>query len=154
MSKPIPALFAEQSAAPFVFHSDTVPRRISEPKLSFRFNKGEIGFTKGLLELLDYDKSKRVAFVNFNAHAYLTRVDKNGHWLNVIAKGKFGITGATVCDKGFVQTAMRALGHGPGDVIYFPVASYPTTAAELGLDPAVYTNPFYRIVKDQKTTKG
>lgn len=154
MSKPLPALFSSsQSDSPTVFHVHTVPRRLSLPRLTFRFDAGEIALSKGLLQLLEAETCRQVHFVTHKGHAYLSKADKNGYWLNLRTRHGSGVCSAEISASNFVRESMRELKHGPGEVIAFPVATHQVSAAELGLDPVKYPYPFYRIVTDQKTVK-
>lgn len=155
MSKSVPALFDEISdESPYFFGAQTTNSRISPPVLTYRFDQGSIGLSMGLLSLLDIHESTYVGFVMIKKSVYIYRVaGQGGFWVNTSTRRKNGICSGTIFSKGFVQEAMRSVKHGPGEVISFPVAPHRVTAAELGLDPGVYSVPFYRVVADQKTLR-
>ena len=155
MSKAIPSLFADSvSESPFVYNADSVPRRESKPALTFRFDKGELGLSKGLITLLRIEEVRQVMFVNYKGSAYVARVDKGGYWIELRTREGSGICSGTINAKRFVQDAVRVMGHGPGEVLSFPVASFPVMAEEIGLDRVTYPYPFYRVNRDQKTMKA
>ncbi|GAB3783351.1 hypothetical protein GCM10028818_41190 [Spirosoma horti] len=155
MRKSVPALFDEiADDQPYFFGVQANPIRESLPTLTYRFDRGTIGLSKGLLNLLGIDSNCYIGFVTIKKAIYIYRVQGQGrYWVNTSTRFKSGICSGTICKKQFVREAMRSVGNGPGEIISFPVAPFSTTATELGLDPSVYSVPFYRIVTDQKSLR-
>ena len=152
-SAPQPSLFApETTDVPTVFTVKSNPRNALKLHITFLFDRGGITLTKGLIELLGAEESRRVTFVNYKGQAYITRSDNPDHfWLNIRYRDKFGFNSAYIKKKQFVQSSLRQLGYGAGEEARFAVAPYQVTAAELHLDPMEFKYPLYRIVPDQKT---
>lgn len=147
MSESAPNLTAVLAENPTIFEAHTLSTRPASNNVYFRFNKGEIGISKGLFDLLEAYDCRRVLFVAFKGDLYITRVDRGGFWLNVSQK-ESRFSSATICHKQFVQQTMRAMGLAYNDELTVPVTRYVTTAAELRIDAQQYPYPFYRLALD------
>lgn len=151
-----PALFSSAiTDSPVVFSVKSNPRVPVKHQLTFLFNAGQVSLSKGVIELLGAEDSRRITFVNYRGNAYVTRSDNPEHfWLNLRSREASGIYSGYIQKKQFVQASLRQLGYGIDDEVSFPVAPHQVKSSELNLDPEQFPYPLYRICADSKVGIG
>ena len=151
---------ADPEAPPVVLKPSLYRRYTAPPALYLHYTKGELRPSADLLELFpDYQSGIHITVIDRGRQGYyIGRVKKadEGYWLNVQKAKPWSDRrpSSMVCNKGFVRDLCRRLGGSAGEVLSVPVAPHVVTASEIGLDPALFPHPFYRIVADQVSVKA
>lgn len=140
------AMQPSQLFMPALFRS-----RDNPAQLSARYSAGSFSLSMSLLELINA-KESRVVIYRYQSAWYVAAVKKDGFWLNLTHRND-RVCSATICSKSAVRAIMQEWGFGPGDSVVVPVAKYEVHAVEIGLDPALFPQPFFRLVVEQTMKK-